>query len=252
MGYTVKTTTDMVALGVSAIGNVQGAFVQNTKKLPEYYAAVASGRFPIDRGYALDQDDEIRRHVITELMCNFRLDVPAVERRFGDQLRRVFPRRARRADRAGRFPGRGWTGLGAAANASTFIRSAGCSSATSAWCSTSTWRDAPADRSRCSAARYDADARRRRRRRHDRPRRGLYAAAGGGAGAASPIELTVLDAADEPGGHARTIVEDGFVIERGPNGFLDRGAETMALIGELKLGDRGRRSERASQSGVSS
>jgi oxygen-independent coproporphyrinogen-3 oxidase len=90
MGYTVKTTTDMVALGVSAIGNVQGAFVQNTKKLPEYYSAVASGRFPIDRGYALDQDDEIRKHVITELMCNFRLDVPAVERRFGISFAEYF------------------------------------------------------------------------------------------------------------------------------------------------------------------
>ena len=52
------------------------------------------------------------------------------------------------------------------------------------------------------------------------------------------IELTVLDAADEPGGHARTIVDDGFIVERGPNGFLDRGAETMALIAELNLGDR--------------
>lgn len=52
------------------------------------------------------------------------------------------------------------------------------------------------------------------------------------------IELTVLDAAAEPGGHARTIVDGGFVIERGPNGFLDRGAETMALIGELGLTDR--------------
>ena len=52
------------------------------------------------------------------------------------------------------------------------------------------------------------------------------------------IEVTVLDAADQPGGHARTIVEDGFAIERGPNGFLDRGAETMALIAELNLGDR--------------
>ena len=52
------------------------------------------------------------------------------------------------------------------------------------------------------------------------------------------IDVTVLDAAAEPGGHARTIVEDGFVIERGPNGFLDRGTETMALIDELQLGDR--------------
>jgi protoporphyrinogen/coproporphyrinogen III oxidase len=52
------------------------------------------------------------------------------------------------------------------------------------------------------------------------------------------IDLCVLDAASEPGGHARTIREDGFVVERGPNGFLDRGAETMALIAELSLGDR--------------
>ena len=52
------------------------------------------------------------------------------------------------------------------------------------------------------------------------------------------IDLTVLEAADRPGGHARTIVEDGFVVERGPNGFLDRGADTMALIDELQLRDR--------------
>ncbi len=82
MGYTVKSTSDMVAMGVSAIGDVRGAFVQNTKKLPEYYGAVESGRFPIERGYELTEDDHIRRHVITQLMCNFTLDLRAVERRF--------------------------------------------------------------------------------------------------------------------------------------------------------------------------
>lgn len=90
MGYTVQATTDLVALGVSAIGNVQGAFVQNTKKLPAYYTAVAEGRFPIDKGYELSADDEIRRHVITELMCNFRLDVPDVERRFNIRFAEYF------------------------------------------------------------------------------------------------------------------------------------------------------------------
>jgi oxygen-independent coproporphyrinogen-3 oxidase len=90
MGYTVKSTTDLVALGVSAIGDVQGAFVQNTKKLPEYYAAVEAGRFPIDRGYQLDRDDQIRRHVITELMCNFRLDLAGVDRRFGITFEEYF------------------------------------------------------------------------------------------------------------------------------------------------------------------
>jgi oxygen-dependent protoporphyrinogen oxidase len=52
------------------------------------------------------------------------------------------------------------------------------------------------------------------------------------------IDLVVVDAGDAPGGHARTICEDGFLVERGPNGFLDRGADTMALIAELDLGPR--------------
>jgi oxygen-independent coproporphyrinogen-3 oxidase len=90
MGYTVKSTSDLVAVGVSAIGDVQGAFVQNTKKLPEYYDAIAAGRFPIERGYELSTDDEIRRYVITELMCNFRLDVPSVEARFGIDFNEYF------------------------------------------------------------------------------------------------------------------------------------------------------------------
>ena len=46
MGYTVQSARDMVALGVSAIGDVQGTFVQNTKKLNEYYAALDAGPLP--------------------------------------------------------------------------------------------------------------------------------------------------------------------------------------------------------------
>src|SRR4029077_1828820 len=83
MGYTVQSARDMVALGISGIGDVQGAFAQNVKKLPQYAAALADGRFPVVRGYALDQDDLVRRHVITRLMCDSRLDVRDVERRFG-------------------------------------------------------------------------------------------------------------------------------------------------------------------------
>ncbi len=82
MGYTVQKTADMVAVGVSGIGEVHGAFVQNTKKLNEYYAAVGSGRFAVARGYELSPDDLLRRHVIAALMCNFRLDIAQVEADF--------------------------------------------------------------------------------------------------------------------------------------------------------------------------
>ncbi len=90
MGYTVQKTHDMVALGVSGIGEVQGAFVQNTKKLPEYYAAVGAGRFAIERGYEMSPDDLLRRHVIGGLMCNFRVDTREVEHRFAVDFAEYF------------------------------------------------------------------------------------------------------------------------------------------------------------------
>ena len=83
MGYTVQSARDMVAVGISSIGDVQGAFVQNVKKLVTYDAAIDAGRFPVERGYALSDDDTLRRRVITELMCNARLDTAAIERAFG-------------------------------------------------------------------------------------------------------------------------------------------------------------------------
>jgi oxygen-dependent protoporphyrinogen oxidase len=49
-----------------------------------------------------------------------------------------------------------------------------------------------------------------------------------------PLDLTLLDAG-APGGHARTIAEDGFIVEGGPNGFLDREPETLELVKALGL-----------------
>lgn len=90
MGYTTRPAADMFGVGVSAIGDVQGAFAQNAKKLPAYYEAIDAGRFPIERGYGLDADDLIRRHVITQLMCNFHVDRAAVGARFGVEFDNYF------------------------------------------------------------------------------------------------------------------------------------------------------------------
>lgn len=92
MGYTVKAAPDMIGVGVSAIGDVAGAYAQNQKKLPRYYDAIDSGSLAIDRGYRLSVDDQIRRFVITQLMCNFHLDKRTVEERFGIVFDRAFER----------------------------------------------------------------------------------------------------------------------------------------------------------------
>ncbi len=87
----------MVALGVSGIGDVQGAFVQNTKKLPEYYAAIEEDAFRSSAVTSSTDDDLVRRHVITRLMCNFRATMREVERRFRDRVRQLFRGRTGRA-----------------------------------------------------------------------------------------------------------------------------------------------------------
>ncbi len=82
MGYTVHRTPNMIGLGLSAIGEVYGAYAQNVKKISQYYQALDAGELPIDKGYALSRDDRIRRHVITALMCNGHLQFAEVDRTF--------------------------------------------------------------------------------------------------------------------------------------------------------------------------
>jgi oxygen-independent coproporphyrinogen-3 oxidase len=83
MGYTVKPAGAMIAFGVSGIGEVEGGFFQNEKKLSTYYAALDAGRLPVERGYRLDDDDRVRQWVIRQLMCNFTVEKRQVTARFG-------------------------------------------------------------------------------------------------------------------------------------------------------------------------
>lgn len=50
-------------------------------------------------------------------------------------------------------------------------------------------------------------------------------------------DVTVHEAGPIAGGHARTVREGGFVVEAGPNGFLDRTPGPLTLVRELGLED---------------
>jgi oxygen-independent coproporphyrinogen III oxidase len=89
-GYAVIPGDDVVGLGISAIGDVRGSYVQNEKKLSTYEQAIAEGRLPVYRGVRRTPDDEVRRAVIHELMCNFRVDAAAIERAYGIDFAHYF------------------------------------------------------------------------------------------------------------------------------------------------------------------
>lgn len=83
MGYSTQAGTDMVALGVTAISDVQAGYAQNAKSLDAYREAVEAGRFATQIGCRLDRDDEARREAIMGWLCRFRYSPESLRRRFG-------------------------------------------------------------------------------------------------------------------------------------------------------------------------
>jgi oxygen-independent coproporphyrinogen-3 oxidase len=89
-GYTVIPAEDVLGLGISAIGDVRDLYVQNHKKLSDYTRAIEAGQLPVERGVVRSADDDLRRDVIHSLMCNFAVDIPAIEARHGVRFAEVF------------------------------------------------------------------------------------------------------------------------------------------------------------------
>lgn len=74
MGYTAEYTPLLLGLGASSISDAWTAFVQNVKKVEDYYAALEQGEFPFFRGHLLNEEDLILRRHILNLMCHFETD----------------------------------------------------------------------------------------------------------------------------------------------------------------------------------
>ncbi len=89
-GYSTHGGSELFGFGVSSISQLHGAYAQNRLGLTDYYAALDAGRPATFRGYRVTEDDHLRRAVIMQLMCNLRLDVRAVERRFGIDFAETF------------------------------------------------------------------------------------------------------------------------------------------------------------------
>ncbi len=73
-GYSTRAGASVYAFGMSAISSTGEVYFQNARGLPDYHAALAAGRLPVQRGRRLTEEDRRRRHIIMRLMCDRRLD----------------------------------------------------------------------------------------------------------------------------------------------------------------------------------
>ncbi|TGG92920.1 oxygen-independent coproporphyrinogen III oxidase [Natronospirillum operosum] len=90
-GYSTRADTDLLGLGMSAISQLGGSYLQNHKDLADYQQAVQTGSAVI-KGYSPSRDDDIRRHVIMRLACQGELQWPELETRFDINARLYFAR----------------------------------------------------------------------------------------------------------------------------------------------------------------
>lgn len=81
-GYTTKPESDLFGFGITSISMLHDVYIQNHKRLKEFYGAIDEGRLPIEKGVTLNQDDIIRRTIIMELMCQFQLAQQDVEEKY--------------------------------------------------------------------------------------------------------------------------------------------------------------------------
>jgi len=82
-GYSTCRATDLVGLGVSAIGRVGNSFSQNQKDIRDWQALINAGKLPVWRGIGLSGEDRLRREVISAIMCQGQLKFSDIEQEFG-------------------------------------------------------------------------------------------------------------------------------------------------------------------------
>ena len=91
-GYSTNADCDVIAMGITAIGRIGDNYSQNTRELETYEKLVNEGTIPVFRGLELEPDDLLRKEVINQIMCYFRLDIAKLETKWGVDFSDYFER----------------------------------------------------------------------------------------------------------------------------------------------------------------
>lgn len=89
-GYTTHEEYELIGVGVSSIGSINGQYHQNVKDVEPYYRLLDIGKIPTWRGASVGEDDRMRKTVIFSLICHFKLDIKNIESKFNIEFQQYF------------------------------------------------------------------------------------------------------------------------------------------------------------------
>jgi len=81
-GYSTHGDCDLLAFGVSAISAIDNVYMQNAKNINEYQTKLDAGVLPYTKGFTLNTEDELRKFIISQLICYFKLDFAEANEKF--------------------------------------------------------------------------------------------------------------------------------------------------------------------------
>ncbi|MCB1214831.1 MAG: oxygen-independent coproporphyrinogen III oxidase [Deltaproteobacteria bacterium] len=90
MGYSTRAEAHQIGFGVSSISYVGGHYFQNQKQLPDYEKSIQSDNLATFRGCLLSQEDQIRRDLITQIMCLGEINFKDFEKKWSLDFKKHF------------------------------------------------------------------------------------------------------------------------------------------------------------------
>lgn len=85
-GYTTDISEAIIGFGHSSISSFKTAYAQNTLDPVAYRSDINDGKFPVQRGCTLSDNDQIISRLIEGLMCNFEVDLGNYKDVLGNSL----------------------------------------------------------------------------------------------------------------------------------------------------------------------
>lgn len=96
-GYTTDPADALIGFGTTAIGSLPQGYAQNHAHMGDYRKSILANALPVARGRPVSVHDLARRTIINRLMCDGRVDLPAVAATYGLPLADLQPDAARLA-----------------------------------------------------------------------------------------------------------------------------------------------------------
>lgn len=92
-GYTDDDCPVLIGFGCSSISQFHEGFAQTIPGIAQYRRTIDEGQMATIRGIAINDEDRLRSAMISELMCNFQLDLSKFggKEKFADALQRIRP-----------------------------------------------------------------------------------------------------------------------------------------------------------------